>query len=231
MFCEAYKRSLTDAAVGKELAPMLRQHLASCISCRAAFDDELALYAALDSGLRAIANSEVPATLIPRVHVALNSEPMLRYRHKIWYLTGAAAVAVASLALVLVPIRRTTVPGRTKTAPAGADVKSGSALPVALNHSEPRVVIPKQRETPATLIASRSSKSGAPEVIVAPEEQAALLRYEAALRDGIKAKSQPMIAKTVELPQGILPLEITELQLGDLKIPALGKSESDGETK
>lgn len=74
MSCEAYNQSLMDAATSGELAPALRTHLTQCDSCHAAFAQDQMLYAAIDTGLHAAANPEIPSTFLPRVHVALNNE-------------------------------------------------------------------------------------------------------------------------------------------------------------
>ena len=102
MFCNAYNKSLTEAAaVGKELAPALQKHLSECEFCRNAFAEEKSLFAAIDSVLHTAANTEVPATLIPRVHVALNNEPVPQSRgfNFLWGFGGAAVTAAIVLGL------------------------------------------------------------------------------------------------------------------------------------
>src|SRR5215470_3183095 len=114
MFCEAYNQSLKDAvASGEALTLALQQHLASCESCRAAFAGEQSLFAAIDSGLRAAANSEVPTTLTPRVHVAINNKPTpqpRRFPLPVWGFAGAVVTAATVLALLYVPSRRPPIP-------------------------------------------------------------------------------------------------------------------------
>jgi hypothetical protein len=100
--CEEHRTALTDAAAAAiEPSLELRSHLGGCPSCCAAFSEELQLFAAIDTGLRATANSEVPASLFPRVRVQLNERPVAR-RSWVPALAAVAAVAVLIVAIVFV---------------------------------------------------------------------------------------------------------------------------------
>ncbi len=234
MFCEAYNQSLTDAAAAGELSPALQRHLASCDSCRAAFADEQSLFAAIDSGLRAAANSEAPATLIPRVHVVLNNEPAPQpraYRFSIWGGAGAAVTAATIFSLLYLPTRHPSISvesARTSLPPVVAP--ANPPAPSVVNSSHPGGVSPLQYGKRAAMAEIQPSAARFPEVVVAPEEGIALLRYEEILRRKSAAGIQTA-AKSLEMPQAIEPLEIAELELGDLKIPVLSKPVLDGQAK
>ena len=75
MPCENYREALTEAAAADAVpSGELRSHLDACASCRVAFTEEQQLFAAIDTGVRASANAEVPASLLPRVRVQLNEQ-------------------------------------------------------------------------------------------------------------------------------------------------------------
>ena len=79
MLCEHYKEALIEAAAsGAEPHGDLRAHLDGCAGCRAAFEQEQALFASIDGGLRVTANADVPASLLPRVRARLHAEPFRR---------------------------------------------------------------------------------------------------------------------------------------------------------
>src|SRR5277367_1821229 len=74
MPCENYREALTEAAAADAVpSGELRSHLDACASCRTAFTEEQQLFAAIDTGLRASANSDVPATFLPRVRANLEN--------------------------------------------------------------------------------------------------------------------------------------------------------------
>jgi len=231
MSCETYRESLTDAAVSGEFAPALRHHLTACTSCRSAFEWEEALLIALDAGVRASMNAKVPASLAARVRAEIATEPVPRPRATLpWTFAAAVLAAGAIVAAIYLPLGR-NVPAANPIAtlrPPDA-TSANSAQPPALNTLSPGGVKPSQHD--GAVIVVSVSKSIPPQVIVAPEEGAALLRYETLLRGIAARKSQVLAAKSLEFPAGITPLEITELELGDLKIPALSKSESEGDSK
>ncbi|HLK05259.1 MAG TPA: hypothetical protein VKT53_12535 [Candidatus Acidoferrum sp.] len=231
MSCETYRESLTDAAVSGEFAPALRHHLTACTSCRSAFEREESLLVALDAGVRASVNASVPASLAARVRAEIVKEPAPHRPVTLpWAFAVAALAAGAILAAIYLPHAR-NVPAANPIATLRppATTSANSVQPPRLNTLFPGGVKSSQHDGAVTVVSV--SKSIPPQVIVAPEEGAALLRYETLLRGIAARKSQVLAAKSLEVSAGITPLEITELELGDLKIPALSKSESEGDSK
>src|SRR5216684_4414133 len=97
MPCKHYKDALIEAAAsGAEPPGELRAHLAGCVDCRAALEQEQALFASIDAGLHVAANAEAPASLLPRVRARLDAEaaPQRRWIQPLIF-------AAASVALVL----------------------------------------------------------------------------------------------------------------------------------
>jgi len=234
MFCEAYKQSLTDvAAQGEVLPSALKQHLASCESCRVAFAEEQSLLVAIDSGVRAAANSEVPLTLIPLIRVALNNEPPPQpwsVCFSVWRFAGATVTAAAVLALLYLPFRHPSTsvePTRTALAPGVAP--SAPAAAATVNSPGPRGVSVLQHSSRTALAQMHTSATKFPEVVVAPDERAGLLRYEEFLRRR-PAAIQIASTRSLAVPRGIEPLEIAEIELGEPRILPLTKSDSDGDT-
>lgn len=102
--CQGYRAALVDtaAAGASDFEPSreLRSHLDACASCRAAFSEELQLFAAIDTGLRVTANAEVPASLLPRVRAQINEQ---RVPSRSWIPASVAmAAAVVLLAVIFV---------------------------------------------------------------------------------------------------------------------------------
>jgi hypothetical protein len=98
MPCKHYKDALIEAAAsGAEPTGELRAHLAGCVDCRAALEQEQVLFASIDADLHVAANAEAPASLFPRVRARLDEESAPR---RIWatnrlVLGGAAVLVVA----------------------------------------------------------------------------------------------------------------------------------------
>src|SRR5882757_986885 len=96
MPCKHYKDALIEAAAsGAEPHAELRAHLAGCVDCRAALEQEQALFASIDAGLHVGANAEAPASLLPRVRARLDEEiaPQRRWIQPLIF--AAASVALA----------------------------------------------------------------------------------------------------------------------------------------
>src|SRR5215472_4755438 len=99
MPCEHYKDALVEvAASGAAPQGELRAHLDECASCRAGFGGEQTLFAAIDSGIHAVANTEVPLSLLPRIRARVAGAAPLGSS---WFANGplwaCAAVAVVAL--------------------------------------------------------------------------------------------------------------------------------------
>jgi hypothetical protein len=234
MFCNSYNKSLTDAcASGEQLSFALTEHLAACESCRSAFVEQQSLFAAINSGLRAVANSEVPATLVPRVRVGIVDAPQPR-RFSFSFLasvggTAAAAAIVASFYLQShVPSTRVATNSAAASSPAA---QANPSSPSSVNPLDSGGVFPLRHDTTVALVVSRGPRPESPEVIVAPEEGAALLRYEMLLRRTRATGLQALSSNRLDLQMRIEPLEIAEIDLGELKIQPLTKSDSEGDSR
>ena len=216
MFCEAYDQSLRDAAASNEaLSPVLRRHLASCESCRAAFAEEQSLFTAVDLSLHTVANSEVPSTLIPRVRVALNNEPARQSRGYSFLAWGSASLLLTAaivLAVLYLPSNhRPTLVVPSRPSPAVAAKNSQDR---ALNPARPNGVSTVQHKKPVVLVANRGSKPKSPEVLVPDEERIAFAQFMVR----VSPSSANILASAALVPRApkdsvqISPVEIASLE-------------------
>jgi len=231
MFCSTYNKSLTHAVASGELSPAQREHLAACEPCRNAFAQEQSLFATIDSGLSIAANSEIPDTLIPRIRVALNGDPAPQRRSFSFLVWGfASAVVTAGVVVGLIhSSSKQALVEPSRRAP--VTVAQNSAERTSLNPARTGGVSPLQHVKSVALAASNNSTREFPEVIVPPDEGAALLRYEEFLRKNQGGVVLVASVKSLDLRPGIEPLRIAEIELVDLKIPVLSKWDSEDDTK
>jgi hypothetical protein len=172
MLCEHDQDALTAAAAdGAILQGKLRSQLETCRCCRATFDREVALFAAIDSGLNSKTNSETPASLLPRVRAAIAELPSPARR---WVPSFAFAAITAAIVFAFFFLVRPSqhgpgneanrAPSTAKSLPPNAGAESprtASSVEVSANPHPPRLRI----SNPVLLI-----HSSQPEVIVPAEE-------------------------------------------------------------
>jgi hypothetical protein len=167
MPCEIYRKALIEVAAS-DAAPSreLRLHLDACESCRAAFTEELQLLAAIDTGVRATANSEMPASLLPRVRAELGERPVAQ---RSWIPAGAALAAVAALVVAILFVRGF---GR------GAVETNPQTIAAARNES-PAVIQPFPQTSPpsesTSPLAKNSSRRPIKAATIAKIEEVAVL--------------------------------------------------------
>jgi hypothetical protein len=221
MPCKHYKNALIEAAAsGAEPQGELRAHFAGCADCRAAFEQERALFASIDAGLHVVANAEVPTSLLPRVRARLDEESAPR---RIWatnwfVLASAAVMVVAFFAaravwrptVVHQPVElagKIVVPPRVTTAPRNHDPgveppvdKNGVSkhqLFIAKNH--PVGEMPARGKTTLEVLVPRDQ-----EVLLADyAEQWSLHKHPLLLAQEFDA--------TILSPLQVAPIQIDEL--------------------
>ncbi|HEX9232796.1 MAG TPA: hypothetical protein VF863_00135, partial [Candidatus Acidoferrum sp.] len=218
------------AGFGKALPRKLEEHLAGCECCHAAFADEQALFRSIDGALQAATNTEIPASLLPRVRmqVALDSTKVNRRLPVLAFVTGGLVIGAIALSSSL---RHSAVSHSTAKEPAAPSIQSAvSREPTGLSVETSSIQV---SPTPGRLVArrerfilDRAAQGSEPEVLVSSEEEAGLRRYA----DLLRAKSfetSNRAAATDDAPFEIKPLEIAELGLRQLTIQPLEGSESD----
>jgi hypothetical protein len=232
MFCESYRKVLMEAAGSRETLPReLAEHLAGCEHCHAAFADEQALFRSIDGALQAAANTEIPASLLPRVRMQVASDATKANRRVpvLAFVTGG--LVIGTILLSSSSLRHSAVSRSRGKEPAAAFMPSAvshertglSAQPSSIQVSPllGRLVARRERS-----VADRAAQCSELEVLVSSEEEAGLQRYA----DLLRAKSLETSNRTAvisDAPFEIKPLEIAELGLRQLTIQPLEASESD----
>ncbi len=230
MPCEPYQNALIEAAAsGTAPQDELHAHLAACAACRTAFAQEQSLFSSMDEGLRAAANAEVPASLLPRVRARLAEEAAPR---RMWTqpLIFAAASAALAFAIFLVVRPQHTRPDNQAKQTPQIPVSETPATNVGGQNSDPST-----RVVSSNVNNSRSSvrptllhpvASSEPEVLVPSDEREAFSRFVFTVqqhRDVAAALLAPSPKKqdalvTVE-PLQIADLEVKPLEGRETEIP------------
>ena len=217
MFCESYRRPLTEAACGAALTAALERHLEGCAACRSAFAAELALARSIDRELGAAVNVPVPPSLAPRVRAAVSAEgrrPMGRL---------ATAALVGALAAVGLIVGMPHVDWTPRVAPAGKPPASASEAGVPPDHGSAAPPAAARRLVRAPLPARMPARSQ-PEVLVAPEEQAGFDRYLAQLRAHPRGRSSARLEG--DAGREFKPLEIAAMDFRELTIQPLDSGDA-----
>jgi hypothetical protein len=232
MPCEDYREALIEAAAaGVASSGELRLHLGACASCRAAFAEETQLFAAIETGLRATANVEVPPSFLPRVRARLENAPEADRRWTPFLILAAASAAIALTIFIASRPRQATndnqakqtlgVPfSETPAKPASEEVVASRNTAVAMSARR----APQRRDS----ISVSSASSAGLEVIVPPDEREAFARF----MDSQQVRNVAAIALVVpasskkDEPMSVEPLEIAELKV--MPLEALVSEVPDG---
>jgi hypothetical protein len=221
MPCKHYKDALVEtAASGAEPRGELRAHLAECADCRAAFEEEQALFASINAGLHITANSEVPASLLPRVRARLDEESApRRIWVSNWFVLASAAVMVVAFFAARVlwrpnvarqPVEmavKESAPPRVIASPKNHD--SVLAPPVEeTSPSHRREAIAKSHSARQLVAGGRNT----PEVLVPRDQEVLLAEYA----EQWNLHKHPLLlaqefGATILLPLQVAPIQIDEL--------------------
>jgi hypothetical protein len=231
MPCRHYKNALIEGpASGAQPQGELRAHLDACASCRAAFEQEQSLFAAIDAGLHVAANAQVPASLLPRVRARVDGESSPR---RVWVsnwlvLASATVMVVAFFAArgiwrpniqknSAINAVRTNSPSSARTAPQ-----------IAVS---PFVPPPKRGSVSLSGIANGSNsilserpavRKAAPEVLVPGDQEVLLVRYAQQWR---RRKLAPLVTEESDA-KAWLPLQVAPIQIAQLDVKLLAEEKS-----
>jgi hypothetical protein len=232
MPCENYREALTEAAA-TDSAPSreLRSHLDACASCCAAFTEEQQLFAAIDTGLRASANAEVPATFLPRVRASLENVSASQRRWTPFLIFAAASAAIVFTVFITARPRHEikdtqarqifSAPPSEKPETSARSEANGTPAVAASSHSYRAES--RRNSTPAS-----SASSTQLEVLVPPEEREAFARFVSSQQK----QTEVVIAVVAparddkDMLLSVKPLEIAELEVTPLE--ALASEVPDG---
>jgi hypothetical protein len=230
MPCEHYQNALIEAAAsGVEPQGELRAHLANCATCRTAFSLEQSLFSSMDEGLRAAANPEVPASLLPRVRARLADEPApIRSWRFRFVVAGAVAIVVAFLVArtawhtsVEQPSPNTSSdsttssmvrPGRQAQNPDAATALAGNSV------AHPQDAATRASGHPV----SRPTGDSIPEVLVSPDQEVLLASYA---EEWNRRKRLPLVATNLDATN--LPLlQIAPIQIAQLDVKLMAEEQA-----
>ena len=179
MSCEGYRDKLIVALASGagSLDGDVATHLGTCAACEKFYEAQVNLFGAIDSGLRAMVNEAVPASLLPRVRarVAEAGTP-----HGAWgFSWGFAAVAVAAVLLISVGLLKQSPDSRNKVNDRIPVVFQGARDAKEVTPEQPRVIAagPKLSSSEVKMVAAPSVRVTAPEVLVLAEERAAFEKF------------------------------------------------------
>lgn len=231
MLCERYKDALIEAtATGALPQGDLRAHLETCESCRAAFAQEQSLFNAIDSGLHAAMNTDVPPSLLPRVRASLDGAVVTRARWFVsWPVLVGAAVCVAILFAVVIS-REHNIPQNPENLVANSSsapsAKASAIIPGSSTPSlQPGPSAPPTPLAVAKNVAPRTAsdhRSATPEVLVPRDQELLLARY--AQQWGVR-KRAPLLAANLD-DTTVEPLEVALIQIDQLDVKPLAEGNS-----
>lgn len=223
MPCENHREALIEAAAA-DTAPSreLRSHLDACQSCRTVFTEQLQFFAAIDAGVRATANAEVPTSFLPRVRDRLENARVSQPWARPSLIFAAAGVAFVLAFLIPVFSRHAlkdnqakqilVTPSREK--PETLEHLEGAGLSANVISSRPYGI--QQRKRPAY---ASSAPSARLEVIVPPDEREALARFVAALQEQSDVAVALVVPVSAHKDESLSlePLKIAELEVKPLQ--------------
>jgi anti-sigma factor RsiW len=222
MFCESYRATLSEALLrGEQLREDAAAHLAACAPCRKWALDEQALMTSIEGTLRSIANTEVPASLVPKVRSRLVELPKsVAWRSP---LLAYAAAALVLGAMVLLFGART----RVSVVPQGNAVREVLTILPAEPKSAPKQAAPR-RELVVTHerngVRQPAAMQAQPEVLISADEQLGLQRFTASLKR--VSANRPALVKA-EATTEIAPLEIAGIDVRRLSIEPLESGDAN----
>ena len=232
MPCENYREALTEAAA-TDSAPSrdLRLHLDACASCRASFTEELQLFAAIDTGVRAAVNADVPPTFLPRVRANLENASASQSRWTPFLIFAAASAAIVlTVSMATRPrheIKETQARQNFSAQPGEEPVTSArsgaSGTPAIAASSHSYRAAPRRNSAQVNSVSSTQ-----PEVLVPSEEREAFARFISSRQE----RTEVVIAIVVPAREdkdkllSVKPLEIAELEVTPLE--ALASEVPDG---
>jgi len=231
MSCESFHDALIEAAAsGEEPRGELRAHLKECAACRGAFEQEQALFAAMDSGLRSVANAKVPPSLLPRVRAAIDEAPAPAPAWSPMWFVLAGASAMLAIVFVAQTIWHQSVPPRPVETAGNTNHPSSSGplvqSPGAVTAMNPGSVVPR---APASMESVHTPRGGSktgrqPEVLVPRDQEVLLASYA---EEWAHKKVAPVLRadSSANEPQ-FAPLEVAPIQIAELDVKLLAESDA-----
>ena len=220
MPCESYREALRETVAADAVpSSQLQLHLDVCPSCRAAFDEESQIFAAIDSGLRMAANTEVPASLIPRVKEKLNESAASRFS---WIPAFAVIAASAAVVIALIYVHGAGRGDAERISPAPGAVRvvaprETSSVPLSASSLEKRA--PSARlKSPRTIESATQVPAEPVAVIVQAGQKQAIDALLLSLRRG-QVRGEVLLSEKPDQP--LRELEVSPLAIAPIELESL----------
>jgi hypothetical protein len=223
MNCKSCQDALRGlVAGGSEPSAELRAHLQLCADCKAFFERERSLFAAMDTGLQVSANTALPSSFFPQLRVRINA-PRAPFQNpvsvrKVILVAAAAAV----LALSVVRLHHRTAGQPAEVTPGGGLQPAAEVLSSPVEPEHPIVDSPLQPRSGVVRAENRRqstpTKDPATEIIVPAEQEVLLARYAEQLAHRRKV---PARMSDDALSAATKPLEVDLIQIAQLDVKPL----------
>lgn len=216
MSCEGYREELSDALLSGDgaLSAALAQHLLRCTDCAEFYETQKRLVTAMDSGVQAMVNEKVPASLLPSVRTRMEEVEFARQWSR-WLLPAAGVVAL------ILFIFNTSVRWGSRTMSQQVVTRDVSFVLEKKDHlktGEPVVLSmhpPPRRRRAAKAF---SEPEAVPRGAILSAEQAAVARFASEHPEEMAAVVQAAVSVPPDLskPIEIIPLKIENIELAPL---------------
>ena len=228
MSCKGYWDRLVSALAsgGGSLDGDVAAHLGTCAECEKFFEAHVNLFGAIDSGVRAMVNESVPASLLPGVRTRMEEERM----GSSWFLTLMPVAGILLVALLIaVPVVRyglrsgaVRVAGIPERKEIGPEPRSAVAnVPEEFEASAVKKVR-SARHVAGSTAAQPGAQAVGVEVLVDPEESRGLRRLAEVVRES--PRWAMAMLHPAEVPSSHVDV-IRPVQFSDLEIKPLSEEE------
>lgn len=237
MLCEYSKDALIDAAAsGTAPSGELRVHLAACALCRGAFARELSLLDAIDCGVHAAVNIEIPPSLVPRVCASIDEVRAPGSRSSRPLVFASASVVLVLLVFLMSRAHHGTAENVGKQGP------SVSSPMTSLPKLDSEEISPADTQFAGIRVGHsharlnstnrHSAASSNPEVLVPADEREGLARLVAELnqRSDVAAALVAKAPERKEAAVGLDRLQIEEIEIKPLEGREAETSDGVGKT-
>lgn len=225
MACQRYREEINDAAarfLATESTAQFQAHLHGCPVCRATLETQRRVYAAMDDGLRARVNEDLPVAFAAGVRARIDADAGASLRH-LWLIGGlVASTAALVVAFVLtsgqwrggekrqdVQVAEQVAPPKTERVTLENKVSSSHVPTIRQKHRQPA----RTRPFPPQNTSARANVS-ITEVLVPAGRREAVAQLLDGLRRG-KVQGNALLSKREEID--LRPIEIAPLAVNPVE--------------
>lgn len=229
MGCKRFEDQLMDAALGgllPEREAELRAHLRECAACRAEFERQQQLVAAMDSSLDRMAAVEPSPEMLARIRLTIAEQPApSRGWLAGWWPAAAGAMAAAVLVAYLMMIPPGTVQSPEHERPVTITPPPTQVAKVS-PPVEPKPV--RQPRRPATAAVATPCPAE-PEVLVPRDQERAVAWLYRAMQSQPQRVTAVLAQEARYKEEQAKPLALARLSIPPLEIGPLETPSPDGE--